>query len=1046
MNISAPFIKRPIGTSLLAIGLFVIGLMCYLRLGVASLPNIQIPIIFVHATQSGADASTMASTVTAPLERHLGQLPGIDRMRSSSSENSSVVVLVFQSSRNIDSAAQDIQTAINASQSDLPSGLGTPMYSKANPNDDPVIAIALTSETQSADELYNVADSLLAQRLRQITGISSVDIAGASTPAVRVDVDLRALNALGLTTDNLRNAVRAANVTSPTGFLSDGNTTMAIIANDSVSKAADFAQLAIATQSNGRIVRLGDVATVYDGQQDAYQAAWFNGKPAVVMYAFTRAGANIVETVDQVKAQIPELRSYLQPGTTLTPYFDRTPTIRASLHEVQATLMISLAMVILTMALFLRRLAPTLIAAITVPLSLAGSALVMYVLGFTLNNLSLLALVIAIGFVVDDAIVVIENVMRHLDEGMSRMEAALAGAREIGFTIVSITASLVAVFIPMLFASGMIGAFFREFTVTLVAAIVVSMLVSLTLTPALCSRFLSAHAEPEKPGRFGAWLDRMHERMLRVYTVALDFSLRHALLLSLTPLLLIAATIFLVGAVKKGSFPAQDTGLIWGRANSSATVPFADMVSRQRRITDMLMADPAVKTVGARLGSSRQGSSASFNIELKKRDEGRRDTTADVVARLSAKADRYPDLDLRLRAIQDLPSDGGGGTSQGAQYRVSLQGNDLAQLQEWLPKLQAALKKNPRLRNVGTDVDTSGLRQNIVIDRAKAARLGVSVGAIDGALYGAFGQRSISTIYSDLNQYSVVVNALPSQTATPKALDQIFVPNRAGRMVPITAVATQVPGLAPPQIIHENQYTTMDLSYNLAPGVNTGEADLIIKSTVDGLRMPDGIRLGGGDSFNVQLSPNSMGILLLAAVLTVYIVLGMLYESLIHPVTILSTLPAAGVGALLALFITNTELSVISMIALVLLIGIVKKNAIMMIDFALVAQRVHGMDARAAAREASIVRFRPIMMTTMVAILAAVPLAVGLGEGAELRRPLGIAMIGGLMFSQSLTLLSTPALYVIFSCLSERWKARRARKRAQRAERAAARRPAAPAH
>lgn len=1045
MNISAPFIKRPIGTSLLAIGLFVIGLMCYLRLGVAALPNIQIPVIFVHATQSGADASTMASTVTAPLERHLGQLPGIDRMRSSSSESSSMVFMIFQSNRDIDSAAQDVQTAINSAQSDLPSGLGTPMYQKANPNDDPVIAIALTSDTQSADELYNVADSLLAQRLRQITGISSVDIAGASTPAVRVDVDLRALNALGLTPDDLRNAVRAANVTSPTGFLSDGNTTMAIIANDSVAKAADFAQLAISTQSNGRIVRLGDVATVYDGQQDAYQAAWFNGKPAVVMYAFTRAGANIVETVDQVKAQIPELRAYLQPGTTLTPYFDRTPTIRASLHEVQATLMISLAMVVLTMALFLRRLAPTLIAAVTVPLSLAGSALVMYVLGFTLNNLSLLALVIAIGFVVDDAIVVIENIMRHLDEGMPRLQAALTGAREIGFTIVSITASLVAVFIPMLFASGMVGAFFREFTVTLVAAIVVSMLVSLTLTPALCSRFLSAHTAPETPSRFGAWLDRMHDRMLAVYTVALDFSLRHALLLSLTPLVLIAATIFLGGAVKKGSFPPQDTGLIWGRANSSATVSFADMVSRQRRITDMLMADPAVKTVGARLGSGRQGSSASLNIELKKRDEGRRETTAQVVARLSAKADRYPDLDLRLRAIQDLPSDGGG-TSQGAQYRVSLQGNDLAQLQEWLPKVQAALKKNPRLRDVGTDVDTSGLRQNIVIDRAKAARLGISVGAIDGALYGAFGQRSISTIYSDLNQYSVVVNALPSQTATPKALDEVFVPNRAGQMAPITAVATQVPGLAPPQITHDNQYSTMDLSYNLAPGVSTGEADLIIKTTVEGLRMPGDIRISDGGGFNVQLNPNSMGVLLLAAVLTVYIVLGMLYESLIHPVTILSTLPAAGVGALLALFITNTELSVISMIALVLLIGIVKKNAIMMIDFALVAQREHGKDARAAAREASIVRFRPIMMTTMVAILAAVPLAVGLGEGSELRRPLGIAMIGGLVFSQGLTLLSTPALYVIFSCLSERWKARRARKRAQRAERAAARRPAASAH
>jgi multidrug efflux pump len=657
----------------------------------------------------------------------------------------------------------------------------------------------------------------------------------------------------------------------------------------------------------------------------------------------------------------------------------------------------------------------------------------MYVFGFTLNNLSLLALVIAIGFVVDDAIVVIENVMRHLDEGMPRMQAALTGAREIGFTIVSITASLVAVFIPLLFASGMVGAFFREFTITLVAAIVVSMIVSLTLTPALCSRFLSAHAEPDKPSRIGRFLDATHDRMLRVYTVCLDFSLRHALLLSLTPILLIVATVMLGGAVKKGSFPAQDTGLIWGRANSSATVSFEDMVNRQRRITDMLMADPAVKTVGVRLGSGRQGSSAQFNVQLKTRKEGRRETTALALARLSAKADRYPDLQLRLRAIQDLPSDGGGGNSQGAQYRVSLQGNDLAQLQEWLPKVQAALKKNPKLRDVGTDVDTAGLRQNVVIDRAKAARLGVSVGAIDGALYGAFGQRQISTIYSDINQYNVVVNALPEQTATPRALDEIYVRAGNGEMIPLTAVAHQVPGLAPPQITHENQYTTMDLSYNLAPGVSTGEGEAIIKSTVDGLRLPGDIRISDGGGFNVQLNPNSMLILVLAAIITVYLVLGMLYESLVHPVTILSTLPAAGVGALLALFVTNTELSVISMIALVLLIGIVKKNAIMMIDFAVVAQREHGKSPRDAVREASIVRFRPIMMTTMVAILAAVPLAIGLGEGSELRRPLGIAMIGGLLFSQSLTLLSTPALYVIFSCLRERWVNRRARRRERRA-------------
>ena len=1039
MNISGPFIRRPIGTALLAIGLFVVGLMCYLKLGVSALPNIQIPVIFVHASQSGADATTMASTVTAPLERHLGQLPGVDQMRSSSSEGSSLVFMIFQSGVDIDSAALDVQTAINSAQADLPSGLGSPMFQKANPNDDPVIAIALTSQTQSADELYNVADSLLAQRIRQISGVSSVDIAGASTPAVRVDVNLRLLNALNLTPDDLRNAVRAANVTSPTGFLTDGNTTTAIIANDSVARAADFANLVIKTQDDGRVIRLKDVATVYDGQQDAYQAAWFDHKPAVVMYVFTRAGANIVETVDRVKAQIPMLRDYLQPGTTLTPYFDRTPTIRSSLHEVQITLLISLAMVVLTMALFLRRLAPTLIAAITVPLSLAGAALVMYVFGFTLNNLSLLALVIAIGFVVDDAIVVIENIMRHLDEGMPRMQAALTGAREIGFTIVSITASLVAVFIPLLFASGMVGAFFREFTVTLVAAIVVSMIVSLTLTPALCSRFLSAHTEPDKPSRIGRFLDAAHDRMLRVYTVWLDFSLRHALLLSLTPILLIVATVMLAGAVKKGSFPPQDTGLIWGRANSSATVSFEDMVNRQRRITDMLMADPAVKTVGVRLGSGRQGSSAQFNIELKTRKEGRRETTAQALARLSAKADRYPDLELRLRAIQDLPSDGGGGNSQGAQYRVSLQGNDLAQLQEWLPKVQAALKKNPMLRDVGTDVDTAGLRQNIEIDRAKAARLGVSVGAIDGALYGAFGQRQISTIYSDINQYSVVVNAMPEQTATPRALDEIHVRAGNGEMIPITAVARQVPGLAPPQITHQNQYTTMDLSYNLAPGVSTGEGEAIIKATVDGLRLPGDIRISDGGGFNVQLNPNSMLILVLAAIITVYLVLGMLYESLVHPVTILSTLPAAGVGALLALFVTNTELSVISMIALVLLIGIVKKNAIMMIDFAVVAQREHGKSPLEAVREASIVRFRPIMMTTMVAILAAVPLAIGLGEGSELRRPLGIAMIGGLLFSQSLTLLSTPALYVIFSCLQQHWRGWRARRREKALARRAAR-------
>jgi multidrug efflux pump len=857
-----------------------------------------------------------------------------------------------------------------------------------------------------------------------------VDIAGAATPAIRVDVNLRALNAMGLSPDQLRNALTAANVTSPQGFLSNGKTQMVVTANDSLHSADDFARLVIAMH-NGVPVRLSDVAKVYAGQEDAYQAAWFQGHPAILMYVYKQADANVIATVDRVKDVVPELRDFLQPGTTLTPYFDGTPTIRASLHEVQVTLLISLAMVVLTMALFLRRLAPTLIAALTVPLSLAGAFGVMYVLGYTLNNLTLLALVIAIGFVVDDAIVVIENIIRHIDAGMSRREATLAGAREIGFTIVSITASLTAVFIPLLFAGGITGMFMHQFTMTLVAAIVMSAIVSLTLTPSLCGRFLQGHAEPEKPSRLGALLEGFHAGMLRIYTRGLDFALRHALALALTPLALIVATFFLLKMVNAGLFPPQDTGLMWGRASSSATVSFGESVKRLDRITDMLLADPDVAVVGTRLGSSRNGTSASFNIQLKTRAQGRRDDTFTVLARLSAKADRFPDLNVRLRPIQDLPS--GGGTSQGAQYQVSLQGNSLTELQEWLPRLVDQLKKNPKLRDVGSDVDESGLLQNMVIDRDTAARLGVTVGAIDGALYDAFGQRQVTTIYSDLNQYKVVVNALPGQTATPAALNKVYVRSSSGKMIPITAMVRQEPGLSPTSITHENQYTTMDLSFNLAPGVSMGEAYMIIQHTVDGMRMPGDIRLGLGDNFRrFRQAQGGMLWLVLAAIVTVYIVLGMLYENLIHPVTILSTLPAAGVGALLALWITDTDLSVVAQIALVLLIGIVKKNAIMMIDFALVAEREHGKSPLEAAREACIVRFRPIMMTTMVAILAALPLAIGLGEGSELRRPLGIALIGGLLVSQSLTLLSTPALYVIFSCLSARWKTRRAARRERR--------------
>ncbi|MBN8923763.1 MAG: acriflavin resistance protein [Rhodanobacter sp. 68-29] len=1039
MNISGSFIRRPIGTSLLAMGMFVAGLICYLQLGVSALPDMQFPAIFVQASEAGADASTMASTVAAPLERHLGQVPGIQAMRSSSSEGSSFVFMMFDGNVNLDSAARDVQAAINAALPDLPPGLnGAPSYQKANPNDDPVIAIALTSTTQSAADMYNAADTLLAQRLRQLKGVSSVDIAGAATPAIRVDVNLRALNAMGLSPDQLRNALTAANVTSPEGFLSNGRTTMAVSSTSQLHTADDFARLVIAMKS-GTPVRLSDVANVYAGTQDAYQAAWFQGKPAILLYVYKKSDANVIATVDAVRAQLPLLRDYLQPGTTMTPFFDDTPTIRASLHEVQATLLISLAMVVLTMALFLRRLAPTLIAATAVPLSLAGGFVAMYIFGYTLNNLTLLALVIAIGFVVDDAIVVIENIIRHIDAGMGRMEATLAGAKEIGFTIVSITASLIAVFIPLLFAGGITGMFMHDFAMTLVAAIVMSAVVSLTLTPALCGRFLSGHPEQAAPSRLGRALDRFHAGMQSIYSRALAFSLRHALAFALTPLVLIAATYFLFGVVKSGLFPAQDTGLIWGRATSGATVSFEQSRQRMQRLTQMLMADPDVATVGTRLGSSRQGASGSFNIDLRTHAEGRKDDTFAVLARLSAKASKYPDLNLRLRPLQDLPSASGGGTSQGAQYQIGLQGNDLAGLQEWLPKLVAELKKNPKLQDVGSDVDEGGLRQNIVIDRATAARLGVSIGTIDGALYDAFGQRQVSTIYSDINQYKVVVNALPNQTATPEAINRVYVRSSSGKMVPLNAFARQVPGLAPSAVTHENQYTTMDLSFNLAPGVSMGEAMGIVQATVTNMRMPGDIKLNvGGDFRRFQQMQGGMLWLVLAAVLTVYIVLGMLYENLIHPVTILSTLPAAGVGALMALWLTGTELSVVAQIALVLLIGIVKKNAIMMIDFALVAERDHGKAPLDAVHEACLVRFRPIMMTTMVAILAALPIAIGLGEGSELRRPLGIALIGGLLISQSLTLLSTPALYVVFSCLGARWKAWRARRAEQRRARRAA--------
>ncbi|MEO7757894.1 MAG: efflux RND transporter permease subunit, partial [Dokdonella sp.] len=921
MSISGPFIRRPIGTSLLAIGLFVGGMIAYFLLGVAALPNLEFPAIFVSASQPGGSADVMASTVAAPLERHLGQIPGIDTINSSSSENSTSVILIFDGSRKIDDAARDVQAAINAAAPDLPTGLtNAPTYRKLNPNNQPVLALALTSDTEPLSKLYDYADSLLAQRIRQLPGISDVEVAGGATPAVRVDLNLRALNSMGLSPDQLRNALVAANVTSPQGFLSDGKTTMAVSANDALHTAAEFADLVISVK-NGVAVRLKDVADVHDGQQDQYQAAWFGTRRAILMFVRKQANANVIATVDSVKSDIPLMQTWLPAGVTLTPFFDRTPIIRSSIDEVQISLLLSLGMVILTMALFLRRLAPTLIAATAVPLSITGAFIVMYVFGYTLDNMSLMALVVAIGFVVDDAIVVIENVIRHIDAGMSRMEATVLGAKEIGFTIVSITASLIAVFLPVVFASGITGMFFKEFTVTLIAAIVFSALVSLTLTPALCGRFLKPHVEA-KPSRLGKRIDAFHAGMLSAYRRVLDHSLRWPRVTALQPLVLIVITVFLMRFVQSGLFPQQDTGMLQGRVSAGTDVSPPRMMEQTQKLAAAVLRDPAVDTVGSRLGGGYGGGgggSGQLYISLKPLEQRHGESTFDVMTRLNLMAQGLPGVQLRLRPVQDLPSGGGGGGGgSGGQYQVSLKGNDIGSLQTWTPKLVEALKKIPQLRDVGSDVDEAGPRQTLAIDRASAARMGVSVASIDSALNDAFGQRQVSTIYSDINQFKVVVSALPNQATDPASLERLYVRASSGAMVPITALTTMQNGIAPTEVSHEAQFSTVSLSFNLAPDATMGQAQKIIENTIAGMRLPGDIRMDfAGDFRNFQKQQGDTSLLIFGAIIVVYIVLGMLYESLIHPITILSTLPSAGVGALLAMVLTGTELSVVSMIAIV---------------------------------------------------------------------------------------------------------------------------------
>ena len=1033
MNLSAPFIRRPIGTILLAFGVFVGGVIAYFQLGVASLPNMEFPAIFVVANQPGANAENMATTVAAPLERHMGQIAGIDSMGSRSQEGRASVILFFDFDQNIDGVAREVQAAINAALPDLPSGLTTaPIYRKANPTNDPVLLLSLTSKSRTAAELYNMADSLLSQRVRQLSGVADVTLAGGATPAVRVDVDLGKLTSMGLSADQVRNAIAAANVTSPQGFLSDGQRTMTIAANGALTEGSQFADLIIAVK-NGVPIRLRDVATVGDGAENKDQAAWFNGKRSILMAITKQSSANVIDTVDSIYDQLPLMRSWLPEGVELKPFFDRTATIRASIHEVQITMMISVTLVILTMLLFLRRIAPTVIAGLSVPLSLASAFIVMYVFDFTLDNLTLMALIISIGFVVDDAIVVIENVVRHLDMGKTRLQAALDGAREIGFTIVSITASLVAVFLPLLFMGGFMGMMLHSFAVTIAAAIVMSAIVSLTLTASLCGSYLQAHKE-ENPSRLVQRIDAGHAWMLRGYTRMLDWSLSHPRTMSLQPVVLVLLTIWLTGFLKFGFVPEQDTGMIQGTTVASASISYESMVELQRKVADIVSTDPAVESLGSSLGgggfraSSNRG---SLYINLKPLGEGRDLATSKVMQRIADKTENLPGIQLRLRPVQDI---GGGGPRGGdSSYSYSLKGSNYDDLVTWGPRLAAELRKLPQFTNVSTELDEGGVAQNLVIDRDTASRLGVSIGSIDSTLYNAFGERQISTIYSDLNQYRVVLNAVTGATPGLDTLSSLHVRASNGSMVPLTALTRIEPGIAPLSVQHDFQFPVFDVNFNLAPDISMGEAGSLIEQTVRNMRMPGDIKAEGGGNFRrFSQQQSGQGLLILFAILAVYLVLGILYESLIHPVTILSTLPAAGVGALLAMLVTNTELSVVSVIAIVLLIGIVKKNAIMMIDFALSAEREGGKTPIEAIREACLVRFRPIMMTSMVAILGAFPLAIGFGVGSEMRQPLGIAMIGGLLVSQSLTLFSTPALYLVFARISQRRRERKAARLAAR--------------
>ena len=1021
MNFSAAFIRRPVATLLLTLALLLAGGLSFSLLPVAPLPQVDFPYIVVSASMPGASPETMASSVATPLERALGRIAGIVEMTSSSSLGSTQVVLQFDLERDIDGAAREVQAAINAAMTLLPTGMpSNPSYRKANPADMPIMVLALTSETLSRGELYDLASTVLAQKIAQVNGIGQVSVAGSSLPAVRVDLNPDALNHYGLALDEVRSAISAANSEGPKGAVEQGGQHWQVDGNDQLRTAAEFIPL-IVRHSSGQVVRLGDVAEVTDSVENVRNAGFSGNQPAVVLVITRQPAANIIEATDAIHALLPELRETLGSRAAIRVMDDRSPNIRASLHEAEFTLMISVALVILVVFLFLRNARATLIPSVAVPVSLIGTFVVMYLCNFSLNNLSLMALIIATGFVVDDAIVMLENIARRIEAGEAPLPAALKGAREVGFTVLSMSLSLVAVFIPLLLLGGIPGRLFREFAVTLSAAVLISLLVSLTLTPMLCAKLLRQRpAAPEE--KLESRSQRLYASFLQHYRASLEWALNHSRLMMVILLATIALNVYLFAIVPKTLFPQQDSGRLRGMAVADQSISFQALQEKLGQFRQILGADPAVANVAGFSGGGRGpgANSGFFFITLKPIAE--RESMTVVMTRLRKALAQVPGANLYLNPGQDLRL---GGRDSNAQYQFSLKSDDLDQLRAATPRVEAALRQLPQIKDVNGDEQNKGLQSRLVIDRETAARYGVDIEMISAVLNNSFGQRQVSTIYNPLNQYRVVMEVGQAYQSGPEILKQVYVIGADGARVPLSVFARVEPSNAPLTINHEGQFAATTFSFNLAPDVPLATAQASILAALQPLHLPMAVQTSfPGNAGAAQSTENDMPLMILAALLAVYIVLGILYESYVHPLTIISTLPSAGVGALLALLLCRTELSLIALIGIILLIGIVKKNAILMIDFALEAERNLGMSPREAILQACIMRFRPIMMTSLAALLGALPLLFGVGGDAELRRPLGITIVGGLIGSQLLTLYTTPVVYLYLDRLRH-WALRR---------------------